>query len=225
MKTLQSNANFFKPPLSEGVWGRLVGGGYMKQFLGFLRKEFLHIFRDPRTMMIIFLLPVVQLLLFGKVINTDIQNSKIAILDQSHDNTTREITSKLMSSGYFVLGEELMPGDDVEDVFRKGKVKMVVTFEPNFEQNLERDGKVDVQLLADASDPNTARILTSYASGIINDYVKKEKTSEPSATKSNQYRSAHALQRRIEECLHVCAWNYGHDFNADFSYDDFDINQ
>lgn len=147
----------------------------MKQFIGFLRKEFLHIFRDPRTMIIIFGLPIIQLLLFGKVINTDLQDSKIAILDQSHDNTTREITSKLLSSGYFVLGEELLPGDDVEDVFRKGKVKMVVSFGTNFEQDLERNGKVDVQLLADASDPNTARMLTNYATGIINDYVKKEK--------------------------------------------------
>lgn len=147
----------------------------MKQFTGFLRKEFLHIFRDPRTMIIIFALPVIQLLLFGKVISTDIQNSKIAILDESRDNTTREITAKLLSSGYFVPADELLPGDDVEEVFRKGKVKMVVTFGSNFEQNLERDGKADVQLLADASDPNTARILTSYASGIINDYVKKEK--------------------------------------------------
>jgi len=147
----------------------------MKQFIGFLRKEFLHIFRDPRTMVIIFLLPIVQLLLFGKVINNDLQDSKIGILDQSHDNTTREITSKLLSSGYFLLGEELQADDDVEDVFRKGKVKMIVTFEPEFEKSLERDGKADVQLLADASDPNTARILTNYASGIINDYVKKEK--------------------------------------------------
>jgi ABC-2 type transport system permease protein len=147
----------------------------MKQFLGFLRKEFLHIFRDPRTMIIIFGIPVVQLMLFGKVISTDIQNAKIAILDQSHDNTTREISSKLLSSGYFVLGQELLPGDNVEDVFRQGKVKMIVTFGPEFEHNLERDGKADVQLLADASDPNTARILTNYASGIINDYVKKEK--------------------------------------------------
>lgn len=147
----------------------------MKQFIGFLRKEFLHIFRDPRTMVIIFILPVVQLLLFGKVINTDIQDSKIAILDQSHDNTTREITSKLLSSGYYLLDRELQPGENVEDVFRKGEVKMVVVFGTNFEHDLQRDGKADVQLLADASDPNTARILTSYASGIINDYVKKEK--------------------------------------------------
>jgi ABC-2 type transport system permease protein len=75
----------------------------MKQFIGFLRKEFLHIFRDPRTMIIIFGLPIVQLLLFGKVINTDLQNSKIAILDQSQDNTTREISAKLLSSGYLYL--------------------------------------------------------------------------------------------------------------------------
>ena len=126
-------------------------------------------------MIIIFGIPVVQLMLFGKVISTDIQNAKIAILDQSHDNTTREITSKLLSSGYFVLGQELLPGVDVEDVFRQGKVKMIVTFGPEFEHNLQRDGNADVQLLADASDPNTARILTNYASGIINDYVKKEK--------------------------------------------------
>ncbi|MBC8005317.1 MAG: ABC transporter permease [Verrucomicrobia bacterium] len=147
----------------------------MKQFIGFLKKEFLHIFRDPRTMIIIFGLPVIQLLLFGKVINSDIQDSKIAIQDQSHDNTTREITSKLLSSGYFVMGQELLPGDDVEEAFRSGQVKMVVAFGSGFEQKLEREGKADVQLLADASDPNTARILTSYASGIINDYIKKEK--------------------------------------------------
>jgi len=126
-------------------------------------------------MIIIFGLPIVQLLLFGKVINSDIQDSRIAIMDQSHDNTTRQITSKLLSSGYFLMGKELLPGDDVEEVFRTGQVKMVVTFGPHFEQTLEREGKADVQLLADASDPNTARILTSYASGIINDYIKKEK--------------------------------------------------
>lgn len=126
-------------------------------------------------MVIIFILPIVQLLLFGKVINTDIQDSRIAILDQSHDNTTREITTKLLSSGYYLLDRELQPGEDIEDVFRKGEVKMVVVFGTNFEHDLQRDGKADVQLLADASDPNTARILTSYAAGIINDYVKKEK--------------------------------------------------
>lgn len=147
----------------------------MKQFIGFLKKEFLHIFRDPRTMIIIFGLPVIQLLLFGKVINSDIQDTKIAIMDQSHDNTTREITSKLLSSGYFVMGQELFPGDDMQEAFRGGKVKMVVAFGAGFEQKLEREGKADVQLLADASDPNTARILTSYASGIINDYIQKEK--------------------------------------------------
>lgn len=126
-------------------------------------------------MIIIFGLPIVQLLLFGKVINSDIQDSRIAIMDQSHDNTTRQITSKLLSSGYFLMGKELLPSDDVEEVFRTGQVKMVVTFGPHFEKTLEREGKADVQLLADASDPNTARILTSYASGIINDYIKKEK--------------------------------------------------
>lgn len=147
----------------------------MKQFFGFLRKEFLHIIRDPRTMIIIFGLPIVQLLLFGQVINTDIKDSKIGIYDQSNDNTTREITTKLFSSGYFLPGAEILAGDNYEDYFRQGKVKMIVVFEDKFEQKFERFGKAEIQLIADASDPNTARILTNYASGIINDYVKKEK--------------------------------------------------
>ena len=77
----------------------------MKQFIGFLRKEFLHIFRDPRTMIIIFGIPIVQLMLFGKVISTDIQNAKIGILDQSHDNTTQKNYVQITFVGIFCFGQ------------------------------------------------------------------------------------------------------------------------
>lgn len=147
----------------------------MKRFLGFLRKEFMHILRDKRTIIIIFGLPVAQLLIFGKVISTDIQDTKIAIYDPAHDETTGKISSKLLSSGYFLLEEYLGPDADYEAVFRRGKVKMIVAFDPDFEQTLEREGKATVQLIADSSDPNVARMLTGYASGIINKFVMDEK--------------------------------------------------
>ena len=79
----------------------------MNQLLGFVKKEFTHIFRDPRTMVILFGIPIIQLMLFGYVITTEIKDAKIAILDRSNDNVTREIKNKLLSSGYFLLEANL----------------------------------------------------------------------------------------------------------------------
>ena len=60
----------------------------MKRFIGFVKKEFFHIFRDYRTLIVLFGMPVIQVLLFGFAINTDIKDAKIAILDNSKDEMT-----------------------------------------------------------------------------------------------------------------------------------------
>ncbi|MGE4586376.1 MAG: ABC transporter permease [Mangrovibacterium sp.] len=146
----------------------------MNSFFGFVRKEFLHIFRDVRTIVILFGIPVVQLLLFGTVITNEIKDAKIAVYDQSKDELTREITAKLLSSGYFLLDRQLGNAKEIEATLRKGKVKEVLVFEANFSETLEREGKAGIQLIADASDPNTARLLAGYTAGIISDYLEKE---------------------------------------------------
>ncbi|MGQ8338790.1 ABC transporter permease [Sunxiuqinia sp. A32] len=146
----------------------------MKRFFGFVKKEFFHIFRDVRTMIILFGIPIAQLMLFGTVITNEIKDAHIAIYDQSKDEVTQEITSKLLSSGYFLLDQYLESTEDVEAIFKKGKVKEVLVFEPNFAQNLEKEGKASVQVIADASDPNMGKLLANYTTGIINDYIRKE---------------------------------------------------
>ncbi len=146
----------------------------MSRFWGFVKKEFLHIFRDVRTMIILFGIPVAQLLLFGTVITNEIKDAHIAIYDQSKDEVTREITAKLLSSSYFVLDQYLESTEDVEAIFKKGQVKEVLIFESNFAQTLEREGKANIQVIADASDPNMGKLLAGYTSGIINDYMLKE---------------------------------------------------
>ncbi|MGQ7868594.1 ABC transporter permease [Sunxiuqinia sp. sy24] len=146
----------------------------MKRFWGFVKKEFFHIFRDVRTMIILFGIPIAQLMLFGTVITNEIKDAHLAIYDQSKDEVTQEITAKLLSSGYFILDQYLESTEDVEAIFRKGKVKEVLVFEPNFAQTLEKEGKANVQVIADASDPNIGKLLASYTSGIINDYILKE---------------------------------------------------
>lgn len=147
----------------------------MKRFFGFVKKEFLHIFRDVRTMIILFGIPIAQLLLFGTVITNEIRDVHIAIYDQSRDEVTREITAKILSSGYFLLDQYLDNTTDIEDIFKKGKVKEVLVFDQKFGETLQKEGKASVQVLTDASDPNLGKLLASYTRGIINDYLIKER--------------------------------------------------
>jgi ABC-2 type transport system permease protein len=142
----------------------------MKSFKGFVTKEFYHIFRDKRTMLILFGMPVIQLILFGFAIRNEINDAKISIVDHSNDNITLEIKQKLLSSGYFLLQDDIDKDSDMESVFRKGIVKEVIVFEPEFAQRLLKDGKAHVQIIADASDPNMANMLIGYTSSIIQDY-------------------------------------------------------
>jgi ABC-2 type transport system permease protein len=124
-------------------------------------------------MLILFGIPITQLLIFGTVIKSEIRNVHIAIYDQSKDETTCQITNKLLSSGYFILEENLNSTARIESIFKKGTVKEVIVFESNFGEKLIREGRAVVQLIADASDPNMARLVTSYTTGIINDYIRK----------------------------------------------------
>jgi len=146
----------------------------MNRFWGFIRKEFFHIFRDKQTLLILFGMPIAQMLIFGFVISNEIRDVGIAILDQSNDVATQQITDKILSSGYFLLEDNLSNQDEIEKVFRRGKVKEVIVFEPKFERNLVRTGKANVQIIADASDANLANLITTYTNGIIHDYVNQK---------------------------------------------------
>lgn len=145
----------------------------MKEFAGFVRKEFLHIFRDPRALVILFGLPVAQIMIFGYVIRNEIQDVKIAILDQSRDPVTRQITHHLLASGFFKLEESLNSPLEVQEIFKKGRIREVVVFENNFAGKLEREGSADMQILADASDPNSAKMIVSYTQGIVAAFMQE----------------------------------------------------
>ena len=144
----------------------------MKRFLGFVRKEFYHIFRDPRSMLVLFGMPVVQLLLFGFVLTNEVKDVNIAIYDKAADNRSRELTNKILSSGYFHLKQEIRNDAEIEDAFRSGEIKEVIVFEPGFASKLEREGQANIQLIADASDANMANLIVNYTSGIVHNYTR-----------------------------------------------------
>lgn len=145
----------------------------MRQFLTFTRKEFYHIWRDRWTMIMLLAFPIVMITLFGFGITTEISNSKIAIFDPSKDVATQHIITKLETSEYFTLEAYLESPDQIETIFKEGKVGMLVVFSERFYENLIHTGDAQVLLIADGTDPNTASTLTTYASRIIMMYQQE----------------------------------------------------
>lgn len=143
----------------------------MKRFLTFLKKEFYHIFRDKRTMIILFGIPVAQILLFGFVITSELKKVKIAVWDQSKDHITNEITQKITSSGFFELYKNISRPDEIATTFKEGKVREIIIFEQDFAQKLKKDKKANIQIIADASDANSANMMVMYTKGIVMEYV------------------------------------------------------
>ena len=121
-------------------------------------------------MLVLIGLPIVQLLLLGFAITTEVRNANIAILDNSKDEVTQSIITKIESSQYFNIDRTITSNDQIEKSFKTGKIKLAVVFQPNFQNELSHSNKAQLQIIADATDPNQATTLTNYLSSIIKDY-------------------------------------------------------
>ncbi len=142
----------------------------MKRFIGFIKKEFYHIFRDKRSLFILFGMPVAQILLFGFAVTNEINHVNVAVLDQSKDVESRKIIQIIAASPYFQIDKTLDNQKDIEPVFRQGKIKAVLIFEPHFAQRLTKEGVAGLQVLTDATEPNTAMTITNYLGAILQKY-------------------------------------------------------
>ena len=142
----------------------------MKQLVTFIKKEFLHVFRDRKTLLMLFGLPIAQIVLFGFALSNEVKDSKIVVADYSRDAVTTQIIQKIASSQYFDLQQSLQSAAQLQAAFKKGEIKMAVIFPANFAADLTHTGKATVQVIADASDPNLATTITNYITRIINDY-------------------------------------------------------
>jgi ABC-2 type transport system permease protein len=145
----------------------------MKQFITFVKKEFAHVLRDRKTLFILFGMPIMQILIFGFALTNEVKNSKLVIVDQAKDNASQALITKIEASRYFEIEKALMSADEINDSFKKGKIKIALIFPANFNETLLHENKAQVQVIADATDPNTANMLTNYVSSIIQDYQKQ----------------------------------------------------
>ncbi|RMG23877.1 MAG: ABC transporter permease [Bacteroidetes bacterium] len=145
----------------------------MKRFSGFVKKEIYHILRDTRTLVILLGIPIVQVLLFGFAITNEINEAKIAILDHSKDEVTRALTQRLLATDYFLLEENLQSQADIARIFQAGQVKEVIVFESGFAGKLQKEQQAHIQLILDATDPNTATTLQNYTAAIVMDFQQE----------------------------------------------------
>ncbi|HEY0897905.1 MAG TPA: ABC transporter permease [Sphingobacteriaceae bacterium] len=142
----------------------------MNQFQSFVKKEFHHIFRDARTMLILLGMPVIQIIIFGFALSNEVKNADVAVFNQSGDPGSLELVNQLEASRYFQVRMQLRSYQEIEQEFKKGSMKLAVVIPPSFSRDLLQSNHANIQLLTDASDPNVANTLTAYATSIIKDH-------------------------------------------------------
>ena len=146
----------------------------MDAFKGFVVKEFYHILRDYRSLLVLFGMPIIMLLLFGYAIRNEPNEAKVAILDLAKDETSQRIAKKLDITEELDVVMYLESRDQIDEVFKSGEVKEVVVFEPNLKQRWKSEGYAAIQVINDASDPNMAQLLSEYTRAVVLDFQKQE---------------------------------------------------
>jgi ABC-2 type transport system permease protein len=142
----------------------------MYLFWAFVKKEFRHVLRDRRSLLILIGLPITMVLLYGFALSNEVRNSRFVVLDHARDEASRKLAERLDQSRYFSLVRTLRDAGEIEQVFRRNEARLVVVFPPHFEQDLLHTHQAQVQLIADAADPNTANIVITYASAVVREY-------------------------------------------------------
>ena len=139
----------------------------MRSFRAFVVKEFRHIFRDRRTMLILLAMPVVQILLFGFAISTEVNDSRLMVLTPTEDATVKRVVERLAGNRYFSLVGMLHSPAEMDEAFRRGEADVVVVFPQEFEKKLLYERDAALQVAVDATDPNTASLMAAYVQGIL----------------------------------------------------------
>ncbi|MEZ2337394.1 ABC transporter permease [Mucilaginibacter sp. RCC_168] len=142
----------------------------MKQILIFIRKEFAHVLRDRKTLLILFGMPIVQILIFGFALTSEVKDARIVIMDQAKDAASKQIISKIAASNYFEIDKTVRNSQEMKEALKQGEIRLAVIFPANFYDDLVHQNEARIQIIADAIDPNNATTLTSYINSIVQDY-------------------------------------------------------
>lgn len=140
------------------------------RLLAVARKEVIQIRRDPRSLGMAFVIPMVLLFLFGYALTLDVNNLMTIVYDQDRTTVSRDFLARFEESGYFTVVATARNYDDVEWALDSGKAQVALVLPRNFARDLDLGRQVPVQALLDGSDSNTATIALAYLTGIAGRY-------------------------------------------------------
>ena len=145
----------------------------MSALRGIVRKEAFHLLRDRRTLFILLVMPLVQVLLFGYAIRTDVEGIRLAIVDPEPDHATLELRGRFAATGLFQVVAVLRRPEALEAMFQGGEAREAVVFEAGFAERLARGAPARVLVVTDATDPNTGSIMAADALGVLEAYERE----------------------------------------------------
>ncbi len=144
-----------------------------KRFMSFVGKEFNHILRDTRTLMVLLVMPVVMIVLFGFALSTEIKDVKVAVYDPSKDAATARIITQIDASEYFTVTSSLDGEDGILKAFQDNTADIALVFEDNFYHRAVHDGDGSVQVIVDGSNTNIGSMAVFYVSSIVSSFQKE----------------------------------------------------
>ena len=140
---------------------------FLRRIAAVSRKEFLHVLRDPRSLALGILMPLIMLFLFGYALTLDVDRVPLAVWDQSGTPQSRELISRFQGSRYFSLQMQVGAYSELERAVDRRDVLIALVIPQDFAERLEADGSPALQVILDGSDPSTATIAQGYAEAIV----------------------------------------------------------
>ncbi len=133
-------------------------------------KEFIHLFRDIRSLMVIIFVPVLLLFLFGYALKLDVEHVSIGVIDYSSSNESKDYLSYFNSNNTFDINYYVSTYEQAEKLLDENKIKMILVIPSDFSQSLNNYSKATVQAVIDGSDITTASSIINYTSGLSSEY-------------------------------------------------------
>jgi ABC-2 type transport system permease protein len=146
----------------------------MNALRGLLRKEIYHILRDRRTLAVLTLMPVLQVILFGFAIRTDIDHVKLVIVDPAPDAATLELRNRFAGTGLFEIVKVQPTTDGLDKMFQRYQANEAVVFQAGFADKLARGLPAGVQVITDATEPNIGSAVQAYAVAVVQQYEQEQ---------------------------------------------------
>jgi ABC-2 type transport system permease protein len=143
---------------------------------GLLRKETYHILRDRRTLAVLVLLPIVQVILFGFAIRTDVKDVRLAVVDPTPDETTIELRNRFAAGGTFRTVAVLASTRDLEPLFQTDTAQVAIVFPPGFGSSIASGETTELLIITDAAEPNSGAARQNFVTAVVQQYEREQRS-------------------------------------------------